>query len=67
MEEKIVKMADGFEFHIVNPDKETKPVTEKDVFGKLLDFAEKKAKEIEKRNKEKSKLLLNIVEETEKL
>lgn len=62
MEEKVVKMADGFEIHIVNPDKEVdkKPVTEKDVFGMLLDFAEKKAKEIEKRNKEKSKLLLNI-------
>lgn len=57
MEEKIVKLSDGFEIHIVNPDKEKEPVTEKDIFGVLLDFAEKKAKEIEKRNKEKSKLL----------
>lgn len=34
-------------------EKETKPVTEKDVFSMLLDYAEKKAEEIEKRNKEK--------------
>lgn len=33
--------------------KEEKPVTEKDVFSMLLDYAEKKAEEIEKRNKEK--------------
>lgn len=55
--EKIVKLSDGFEIHIVNPDKETKLVSEKEAFDKLLDFAEKKAEEIEKRNEEKSKLL----------
>ncbi len=49
-----------------NKEKEEKPVTEKDVFGMLLDFAEKKAEEIEKRNKEKSKLLLNIGDKNER-
>lgn len=43
MEEKVVKMPDGFEIHIVNPDKEVskKPVTEEEVFLKMLEKYEK--------------------------
>ena len=52
---KTYTMPDGFEITIVD-DRERRykeQISEKETFDKLLDFAEKKAKEIEKRNKEK--------------
>lgn len=55
---KTYTMSDGFEITIVDDrERRKEQVSEKETFDMLLDYAEKKAKEIEKRNKEKSKLL----------